>query len=242
MLETCSRPPRAQSAVLLLTVSACVWAAWAAVSSPRALAGARHSSVFTVGKTFAHTPASAGLQRWIDQHQWNPNVIEPYGGASNSSYTAVVTQVELRDSSTQLPRAVALAHAPTRSASAASTTETTAPGAAAPANAPAPPTPSSLAQTHAPATHPFADAPGQLPAAQVSAPRLEAPAYTPVPGTVTAPGPADSAEVPAARPVPSIADPRWLTGAAHDLRACLQDERDGLPATIEDVIAGELPR
>ena len=38
------------------------------------------------------------------------------------------------------------------------------------------------------------------------------------------------------------ADPRWSSGEAKDLRACLKDDRDGEPATIEGILAGELPR
>ena len=38
------------------------------------------------------------------------------------------------------------------------------------------------------------------------------------------------------------ADPRWLTGPGADLRKCLKDDRDGDPATVEGVLAGELPR
>ena len=38
------------------------------------------------------------------------------------------------------------------------------------------------------------------------------------------------------------ADPRWLDGAASDLAACMHDDRDDVPATVQEVIAGELPR
>ncbi len=51
-----------------------------------------------------------------------------------------------------------------------------------------------------------------------------------------------SIQDPASDSGPSAAEPRWLAGAAHDLRACLHDERDGSFATAEGVIAGELPR
>ena len=41
---------------------------------------------------------------------------------------------------------------------------------------------------------------------------------------------------------PSSVDPRWSTGAASDLRECFHDAEDDAPATIEGLIASELPR
>ena len=49
-------------------------------------------------------------------------------------------------------------------------------------------------------------------------------------------------QAPVSDPQPSAADARWSAGAARDLHACLYDDRDGLPATIESLIDGELPR
>ena len=39
-----------------------------------------------------------------------------------------------------------------------------------------------------------------------------------------------------------FADPRWLDGAGSDLRACMHDDRDDVAATVQEVLAGELPR
>jgi hypothetical protein len=247
MLDTCSRPPQSQTAVVALTVSAVIWAAWASVSSQRSLAAAGHSSAFTAKLTSAHMPTAVGLHAWVRQHKWTkpPNRSKADGGPRGSRHAAMVNHGSLHDSSVQLP--VTLADAPTQSTAAAATSETPSPGADALADALAPLTASSVAVTAAPATHAFAAGPNPLAAASVSAPRLGASARTPDPASVPAPGPADSAQVPAPRPDVtdrrlSTADPRWLTGAARDLRACLRDDRDGVPATIEGVIAGALPR
>ena len=37
-------------------------------------------------------------------------------------------------------------------------------------------------------------------------------------------------------------DPRWLNGAGADLAACMYDDRDDVPATVEEILAGGLPR
>ena len=78
--------------------------------------------------------------------------------------------------------------------------------------------------------------PAEAPVAAVEpAAPAQAPDLAPAPAPDLASAPAPGPDVPGP-------DPRWLAGAASDLRECMKDDRDGDPATIEGILAGELPR
>ena len=91
MPEHCSSLQRRKCVVLALIASVVVAIAWASVSSRRALAGARHSSVSHTRVMLAHMAAATGLPGWSVQYSWSRHHsgLQPDDRPEDSGYMAM---------------------------------------------------------------------------------------------------------------------------------------------------------
>ena len=258
MLGISSGLVRREFAVLVLTISILFVVAFATLSPQRSLLVAWRVPVSGDPVVLAGMPIAAGLSGWVHQSvpARGPSAADVNGRAIVSSYAAVLSHDEQRSGSNRVARSLVDApiqlKAPSQLTAADDMTGRPAAvfaaamlGASVLADAPAPPPAQVIAGTPVPAQRAVPNAsPAQLPVTAVSATLPRASAQLPDLGLAPAPGPADSILAPTLDSDEPIADLKWSpsAGAANDPRACLHDEQDVVPAAVEGVIAGELPR
>ena len=251
MQELCSRSRGRDCAALAFVLSIFIVIAWATGSSQWTLAGARHSSMSNAKAVIRRVIIAIELPHWISQQEWTRaiSVSGRFAGVSDSGDAIMDSQghPETSSASSDVDMTETLDQATIGGEAAA---DAPAPGAvvlenvpaSAPVDAPAPLTAAAGRET--PARDPQAGPPAKTPTA-IDAPRLsevvvQAPGLAPMPASARAA--MASGQGPALGPKSPVTDQRWLTGATSDLSACLRDANEEVPVTVEDVLAGELPR
>ena len=241
----CSNARGRECAALALVLSVFVVVAWASVSSQRALAGARHATVADAKVVIERMAAATGLPGWISQQStWVRNLSVPGsdGDLSDGSFRDMDDQSDSADRAvTGEPADARVYHSIQTTSVVNAAADAQGLQASVPADAPAQQPASAIAEPPSPAPRADADALAQPPAAAVvSAPRPGP--FVQTLAAVSAPAPAPAVSSSPLATDPSLIDPRWLDGAAADLPACLRNDGDDAPATLEDIVAGQLPR
>ena len=249
MQELWSRSRGRDCTALAVVLSIVILIAWAAVSSQRTLAGARHPPVADAKAIIQRMIAAIELPHWVGQQEWTKaiSVSGRHVGLSDSGYAIMDSQGQPDTSSASSEVDVTEA-SDQATVVAEAAADAPAPGPFEVVYAPAPAdTPAALtaaARPDTPARRPQAGAgpPAQVPTAAGALHQSEV--IVPAPGLAPMPAPARAAsgQGPALGPETPVTDQRWLTGAASDLSACMRDANEEVPVTVEDVLAGELPR